>query len=412
MQSLEDNAHPLPCPVCNSMATTGIIHIKHVPVFCNVLRDSRQKAVRAESGDIELVFCHTCAHVFNAGFEASRVQYSPQYDNTLDYSPTFQKYTRELAQRLVRAYQLQGKDIIEIGCGQGDFLRLLAETGQNRCLGFDPSYDSRQDESESSNHQVSIIQDYYSEQYAQHRADFLVCRQVLEHIKKPAAFLKMIQSAGAGRADPVIFAEVPNAMYTLKELGIWDLIYEHCSYFTELSLSRLFVEAGLDPLSIEKAFGGQYLCIEGRPAAPNRRPDPVALELSLSEVKNDAAAFAANYRHTISEWGKMLTEIDRAGARAVVWGAGSKGITFLNVLPGAAAIDFVIDINPHKQGRYVPGTGQQVVSPERLTDICPDVIIVMNPLYLAEIAKMIRKLNLPAEKNIRLMPVGYSTSYF
>jgi SAM-dependent methyltransferase len=385
------------------MATTGMIHIKHVPVFCNVLLDSRQKAVGAESGDIELVFCHTCAHVFNAALEASRMQYSPQYDNTLDYSPTFQKYTRELAHRLVSTYQLRGRDIIEIGCGQGDFLRLLAETGQNRCLGFDPSYDSRQDKSESSSHRVSIVQDYYSEQYAQHRADFLVCRQVLEHIQKPTAFLKMIQRAGAGRADPVIFAEVPNAMYTLKEAGIWDLIYEHCSYFTALSLSRLFVEAGLDPLNIEKAFGGQYLCIEGRPADTNRSQTPAGSDLSLSDVENAATAFAANYRHTISKWDKMLAGMGRAGARAVVWGAGSKGITFLNVLPGAAAIDFVIDINPHKQGRYVPGTGQQVVSPDRLTDICPDAIIVMNPLYLDEIAQMISDLNLPRE--VRLLPV-------
>ena len=396
--------HRPPCPVCSSTATTRLIHIQGIPVFCNMLWNSRVKALQAQSADIDLVFCHTCAHVYNAAFEADRMQYGPQYDNTLDYSPTFQKYIRDLAQRLVGSYRLQGKDIIEIGCGRGDFLRLLAATGQNRCLGFDPSYNPRQDEAEASDDQVSIIQDYYSEQYAHYRADFLICRQVLEHIRKPAAFLKMLRSAGAGRADPVIFAEVPNAMYTLKELGIWDLIYEHCSYFTALSLSRLFVEAGLDPINIEEAFGGQYLCIEGRPADQERKQGQVALDLSLDEVEQSVACFADNYDHTISEWRRILTEIDQSGAKAAVWGAGSKGITFLNVLPRAEAIDFVIDINPHKQGLFVPGTGQQVVAPERIPAICPEVIIVMNPVYLDEIQKMIAGLNPP--KDIRLLPVN------
>jgi len=75
-------------------------------------------------------------------------------------------------------------------------------------------------------------------------------------------------------------------------------------------------------------------------------------------------------------------------------------------LPGAATIDFVIDINPHKQRRYAPGTSQQVVSPDRLTDICPEVIIVMNPLYLEEISKMINTLKLPAGKKVRQMSAG------
>jgi hypothetical protein len=204
----------------------------------------------------------------------------------------------------------------------------------------------------------------------------------------------------------VIFAEVPNAMYTLKELGIWDLIYEHYSYFTALSLRRLFVEAGIIPVNIQEAFGGQYLCIEGRPTDQARKQDDVSLDLSFSGLENDVSAFADNYRHTITHWRKTLTDIGQSGAKAVVWGAGSKGISFLNVLPSKAVIDFVIDINPHKQELYIPGTGQQVVSPDRLPEIRPEVIIVMNPLYLDEIAKMITALKITKDKDIRLMPVN------
>ncbi|MGB5748258.1 MAG: class I SAM-dependent methyltransferase [Desulfobacterales bacterium] len=406
MQSPHHSSHHPPCPVCNSTVSTKLIQIQEVPVFCNMLWDRREKALKAARGDIDLVFCHTCAHVYNAAFDASRMQYNPQYETALDYSPTFQKYTRKLAQRLASTYQLQGKKIIEVGCGKGEFLRLLADIGQNRCLGFDPSYNSRQADTETLNSPISIIQDYYSEQYADHRADFVVCRQVLEHIREPAPFLKMIHSGALGHDDAVIFVEVPNAMFTLRQLGIWDLIYEHCSYFTALSLKRLFVETGLNPINIEETYGGQYLCIEARPPAQNRKQDHISLDLSFTEVENDVQNFAENYRQTISEWRKNLAEIKQSGARPVVWGAGSKGITFMNVLPGAAAIDCVIDINPHKQGLYVPGTGQQVVSPERLPEIRPDVIIVMNPLYLDEIDQMITDLNLRKDRDVRLMPVN------
>ena len=193
-------------------------------------------------------------------------------------------------------------------------------------------------------------------------------------------------------------------MYTLKELGIWDLIYEHYSYFTALSLGRLFGEAGLKPLNMEVAFGGQYLCIEGRAVKQDEMQNQAALDLAPAEAEQEALAFADNYRRTRAEWRGILGEIGQAGEKAAVWGAGSKGITFLNVLPGGDAVDTVIDINPNKNGRYIPGTGQQVVPPERIPDILPDVIIVMNPLYLDEIKQTITDLNLP--KNIRLMPVN------
>jgi hypothetical protein len=91
----------------------------------------------------------------------------------------------------------------------------------------------------------------------------------------------------------------------------------------------------------------------------------------------------------------------------VVWGAGSKGITFLNVLKSENVIEFVIDVNPHKHGLYVPGTGQQVVAPDMLTDIQPDVVIVMNPIYLDEINKMIAERQIGANRKMRLIDAGH-----
>ena len=80
-----------------------------------------------------------------------------------------------------------------------------------------------------------------------------------------------------------------------------------------------------------------------------------------------------------------------------LWGAGSKGVTFLNIADAARSIDNVVDINPRKQNHYVALTGQKVVAPEALPGIKPDVIFVMNSLYAQEIAATLDRLGVRAE---------------
>ena len=75
-----------------------------------------------------------------------------------------------------------------------------------------------------------------------------------------------------------------------------------------------------------------------------------------------------------------------------LWGAGSKGISFLTAVPGAARIPFVIDLNARKQGRHVPVTGQRIHAPEDVPWQEIDLVIVMNPLYGDEIAARVRAL--------------------
>ncbi|MGD9193551.1 MAG: methyltransferase domain-containing protein [Desulfobacterales bacterium] len=395
------------CPICDSTATTEFFTIGEIPVFCNVLWERREEALNAATGDINLRFCHTCTHVYNSTFDPKRLQYSPKYETSLHYSPTFQNYTVALAEKLVRTYGLYDKDIIEIGCGKGDFLHLLAEMGNNRCLGFDPSYDPLRIDQDHRSQRIAVIQDVYSERYSRYHADFIACRQVLEHVMEPRNFIKMIRRTVEDQDQTVVFVEVPNVMFTLMEFGIWDLIYEHCSYFTSLSLVRLFLEAGFIPLNVNESFGRQYLCIEARPGINESKNNVNPQHLSVTEIEKYIFGFANNYRKKITEWESELQAMLQSDIKAVVWGAGSKGITFLNVLKSENVIEFVIDVNPHKHGLYVPGTGQQVVAPDMLTDIQPDVVIVMNPIYLDEINKMIAERQIGANRKMRLIDAGH-----
>jgi hypothetical protein len=78
----------------------------------------------------------------------------------------------------------------------------------------------------------------------------------------------------------------------------------------------------------------------------------------------------------------------------VVWGAGSKGVTFLNVLEVGELIAYIVDLNPRKHLKYIADTGQQIVSPEFLLTYRPEVVIVMNPIYLEEIQTLLDTMGL------------------
>ena len=91
-----------------------------------------------------------------------------------------------------------------------------------------------------------------------------------------------------------------------------------------------------------------------------------------------------------------MAQIRQAGQKVVIWGAGSKGITFLNMLRSQGQIEYAVDLNVRKQGMFITGTGQQIVAPTFLQGYHPDFVIVMNPIYLSEIQQMISALGVNA----------------
>ena len=87
----------------------------------------------------------------------------------------------------------------------------------------------------------------------------------------------------------------------------------------------------------------------------------------------------------------------QAKRKVVAWGGGAKGVAFLNFLQIQNEIEYVVDINPHKQGKFIAGTGQEIVAPEFLATYQPDAIIVMNPIYQQEIETAVRSQGLNPE---------------
>lgn len=384
------------CPLCGSKQVRMFFEMLDVPVHCNVLWSDQRAARNCPKGDIKLGFCPVCSFIANLAFEPARLEYTQAYDNSLHFSPRFQDYARSLAKLLVERYGLYNRDIIEIGCGKGDFLVLLCEIGNNRGVGFDPAYVEQEQHIEVKD-QIKFIQDSYSERYGKIQGDLIVCRQTLEHIHNPKGFLSTLRRAIGDRLKTNVFFEVPNALHTFLRLSVWDIIYEHCSYFTPFSLSLIFSSCGFQVCDLTEEFEGQYLSIHALPASEGVPSSNARVHYEqphqINQIARGILSFSANYQNKVKTCRNMLERIEARGQRAVVWGAGSKGVTFLNTFKDFQ-IGYTVDINPNKHDMYIPGTGQRIVPPEFLRDYQPDVIIVMNPIYKREILQLTKKVGL------------------
>ncbi len=374
------------CPSCGCGDMHPFFEQKSVPSNSCILLDSPKEAMDYPRGNIELYFCPECGFISNMAFDPKLTEYSGRYEETQGFSGTFNTFHRQLAERLIERYDLHDKDVLEIGCGKGEFITLLSELGNNRGVGFDPGYRPDRNTSDSAKENVTFVTDFYSEKYSEYQADFVCCKMTLEHIHPTSDFIGTVRRSIGDRENTIIFFQIPEATRILKDCAFEDIYYEHCSYFSPGSLARLFRAQGFDVLNIETEYDEQYLTIEARPSTGATSPT-LEQEDDLSTVAALVESFPKRLGEKLSRWQQQLTSFKDEGKKVVLWGSGSKGVAFLASFDLTDQVEYVVDINPYRQGYYMSGTGQKIVSPDFLKEYQPDVVIVMNAIYCDEIEK-------------------------
>lgn len=377
------------CPLCEFRGTTAFLHRERVPVHQHLLMKDETSAVGIARGDLEMAVCPRCGFVYNRAFDLSRLSYGAAYDNNQAYSPSFREHLDELAHYLVSERNVRGCRIVEVGCGDGSFLRRLVAGADNSGYGFDPSYDGPLTDRDG---RLRFVRDYYGPEHAEEvPADVVVCRHVIEHVPDPLDLLRSIRHALVHSPQARVFFETPDVTWILENRVIWDFFYEHCSLFTPESLTTAFEAAGFMVESVRNVFGGQYLWLEAKIAQ-----SPMA----MSETENPNETVLLAQRFAAAEASLQQSWEDRgrnlaAQGKVALWGAGAKGVTFANLVdPRRNLVDCLVDLNPQKVGRYVPGTGHPIVSYRELAPRRVSSAIVMNPNYLAENRALLREARL------------------
>ena len=379
------------CPVCGTHDISKFLTRENVPVQQNFLIDDKESAIGVIRGNLNLAVCRQCGFIFNHTFDLSKLSYANNYDNTQNHSPSFDNYISNHVSYLVSEKNIRNCSIIEVGCGKGTFLKKLIEVKEwrNTGYGFDPSYVGLDTEFEG---RLKFEKRNYDLGCTNIRADIVICRHVIEHVPDPIKLLCTIKQALVKSPKAHVFFETPDVEWILRNHVIWDFFYEHCSYFSEQSLTTAFEVSGFTVESVRHVFGGQYLWLEA--VVASTKP-PIKKRAGC--IPTLAKQFAESEQELKKNWEIKIRELASKG-KAAVWGGGAKGVTFVNLVdPECKWIDSVIDLNPQKQGRYIPGTGHPIINYKEIVNREIKSAILMNPNYYEENMALLNKANLKVD---------------
>jgi SAM-dependent methyltransferase len=386
-------ADPIVCPSCHRQSGfASLLQLTGLPVHTTRLMHSEAMAKAFPTGNLSLTLCEQCGFIFNSEYNPELQDYLPDSEEAQTCSTVFRDWQSKLIQRLIQQWEISNKTVLEIGCGKGSFLIELCEQGNNHGVGYDPAF--RLDPENPLPDSVEVFASHWQPKAGLHAADAIICRHTLEHIGPVHGLLSNIRQQLDNRRDTLLFFEVPDTQRILEETAFWDIYYEHCSYFTKETLGDLFKRTGFDVEACWMDFDEQYLLLIARPSsAEHLLPD----SLTAGLLQDAATTFTKDYQRWIRYWHGVLADAQRRAQEVVLWGGGSKAVAFLGQIPGSDAIQRVVDINPRKQGKYLPGGGQRVVAPEDLKRQTPSLVILLNPAYRAEVAAHLELLDVKAE---------------
>ena len=366
------------------MAAADAQHILRIPTIPNAPLLSAQQ--ETTYGELQLRRNKALHFLENAAYDPALTTYDATYQNNQSHSGAFRAHMASVVD-IFRTHFPRGSMVVEVGCGKGDFIDLLEEDGYFSARGFDTTYEGNS----------AKIEKRYLNADDRIEADVVVMRHVLEYIPRPYEFLKMFkQIFGACH----IYIELPNFDWIVDNGSYFDITYERVNYFTQASLAKLFSER---PIAAGQCFDGQYQYV-------------------LADLNDLSEEFDAHYRRedeweTLDFYTLFPTLASKIAAiaqrlvperRAYVWGASTKGCMFLYHYllcnKTLAGLDFAIDINPQKTGKYLPGSMVPIRNEQFFFDhaTAGDLLIITNPNYQREILEELARRGLSGIETITL----------
>lgn len=364
------------CPICGAIELAPLLFRDSVPVFQNCYYESVEQAIASTMGVLDLRVCASCQFMTNVAYDNSIINYDSSYNNDQSCSEAYQVHLLEIRDVVAR-YAIGARRVVEIGCGQGGFLNLLAEvtTSSVEMIGIDPAYRS----GDAGDRRIRFVPEYCAD-ITQYAPDLIIARHVIEHICSPRA---LFEESGISdlQAGTQLFIETPDLDWILHNRSYLDLFYEHCSVFTQQSIECLLSSYGYSVTRRGTAYQGQYLWCY----AVKRDGD------TKSALRNNVVHVDSQQVH---DWYQRQLHSLRAlqdSGPIMLWGAGAKGATYAQWLdPERLIIQGLVDIHPGKQDRFIAGSGHRIYRPTDLEEIKPSCVLVMNPVYTAEVQQDVK----------------------
>ena len=333
---------------------------------------------------LSFVRCVQCGHVFNTAFDYRNVPYEKNPNLMYNSGSIWSDHLEKMIHLLLE-YLPERPKVVEIGCGEGQFLLRLAKARPGGSFtGYDPNGSG--DHSDIEIRRELFVPTSHLEEL---EPDLIISRHVLEHMINPAQFLQELAFAAQWLGvSPLLFAEVPCIDRIFEAGRIADLYYEHNSQFTRNSFQTLLNGCSREIHWVETGYGDEV--IYGLSS--------VGGELDWVHFAQSGADFHARTRYSRDQVQEQLSKFCEGRKTLALWGGTGKGAAFMAFYNlGPSIFPLVVDSDPAKVGTFVPGLGQEIRHRNVLLENPADVIVISTQWRARDIVKEIKKVGITYE---------------
>ncbi len=374
------------CRNCKSQLNHQFADLGSTPL-ANSLLSSIKQLKSEKHYKLKILICNKCWLVQTL----DQVKYSKIFNNDYVYFSSFSKYwlnhSRLFVDKAIKNFKLnENSFVVEVASNDGYLLQYF-KNHSIPCLGIEPTKNTAAKSEEKG---IMTIKEFFTESLAKklrkkkYFADLIIANNVLAHVPDVKDFVKGF--ALLLKSNGVACFEFPH-LYNLIKYKQFDTIYhEHFSYFSFISVNNIFKECGLKIIDVEKiqSHGGSLRIYAQRKDNSKIKINNRVKKLLNFEKKNGInnlklyLKFQEKIDSVTNRFKEFIHKASAENKKIIAYGAAAKGNTLLNYAEiKSDAIKYVVDLNPSKQDKFMPGSGIPILEEKIIKEYRPDYIIIL-----------------------------------
>ncbi|WP_198266393.1 class I SAM-dependent methyltransferase [sulfur-oxidizing endosymbiont of Gigantopelta aegis] len=373
------------CRHCDTELEHRFVDLGSSPPSNSYLSDAMMKAPE-KWYPLKVLVCHHCWLVQTEDFVGASEMFSDDYAYFSSFSSSWLQHARNYVDMMIRRFHLHEQScVVEIAANDGYLLQFVKHNNIP-CYGIEPTHGTAEAAREKG---LEIVEEFFGEQQAKElvsqnkRADLLVANNVLAHVPDINDFIKGFTVLL--KKDGVVTFEFPHLLNLVKYNQFDTIYHEHYSYLSLISVQSILEKNGLNVFDVEElTTHGGSLRVYAQSSETGKQAISENVEALLTQETiaglnrlDFYTGFQAKIETIKLDFVDFLIQAKRAGKQVAAYGAAAKGNTMMN-FSGVHAdlIAFVVDKNPAKQGKYMPGSRIPIKDEQYLKDNQVDYVVI------------------------------------